>query len=155
MSCLLAGLDLPVDAYYLNRVGFPPPLTKEGSAGLQIDAGQPKCTPRVTAARRGLSDISTVTQPVREGGLMLSLWDHQGNARRPRAAETEQPERTLGFSPESSRVRRLPVACALSGSNHILKGFLTRNAGVKKYMAPVPPARVFHGWFCMLHVLTD
>lgn len=67
----------------------------------------------------------------------------------------EEPERTLKLSPESSRVRRLPVACALSGSNHILKGFLTRNTGMEKSIAPVPPGSILHGWFCMLYVLTD
>lgn len=79
MGCLL---DLPVDVYYLNRVSFLPPVTKEGTAGLQIDAGQTNCASRVTA---GLSDISTVTQLAR-GGLMLSLCDHQGNGWRPGAA---------------------------------------------------------------------
>lgn len=82
----LTGLDLPVDVYYLNWVSFLPPVMKEGTAGLQIDAGQPNCTSRVTAARRGLSDIGTVTQSARGGGLMLSLCDHQGNGRRPGAA---------------------------------------------------------------------
>lgn len=155
MSRLLAGPDLLVGVFYLNRVGFLPPVTKEGTGALQRDAGQPNCRSGVTAARRGPSDISTVTQPAREDGLMPSLSDHQGNGRRAGAAWTEQPERTVDLSPEPSRVRRFPVACALSGSNHILKGLLTRNAGMKKYAAPVPPASVFHGWFCMLHVLTD
>lgn len=45
MSRLLAGLDLTVDVYYLNRVSFLPAVTKEGTAGLQTDAGQPICAP--------------------------------------------------------------------------------------------------------------
>lgn len=85
MSRFLAGLDLPVDIYYLNRLGFLPPVMKEGTGGLQIDAGQPSRASRVTAGRRSPSDISTATQPAR-GGPMLSLCDHQGSGRRPGAA---------------------------------------------------------------------
>lgn len=109
----------------------------------------------VTAARQGPCDISTVAQAAREGGLMPSLCDHQGNGRRAGAASAEQPGRTLDLCPESSRVRRLPEACALSGSNHILKGSLTRNTGMENHTAPVPPGSLFHGWFCMLYVLAD
>lgn len=57
------------------------------------------------------------------------------------------------FPSESSRVRGLPVARLLSGSNHILKGFLTRNTSMKKYIAPVPlGGNSFQGWFWMLYV---
>lgn len=86
-------------------------------------------------------------------GLMVSLCGHRGNEGRPGAAFTDRPYRALNFCLESSRVRRLPVARSLSGSNHILKGFLTRNTGMKKYIAPVARGSGFHGWFYLMFYL--
>lgn len=69
---------------------------------------------------------------------MASLCDRGGNEGRPGAALHREALKDSKFPPESSRVRRLPVARLLSGSNHILKGFLTRNTHKKKNIAPVP-----------------
>lgn len=70
--------------------------------------------------------------------LTLSLCGHARKWRKTRGQLfTERPCRTLNLSSESSRVRGLPVARSVSGSNHILKGILTRNTTMKKFIAPV------------------
>lgn len=63
---------------------------------------------------------------------MASLCDRGGNEGRLRAALHREALKDSKFPSELSRVRRLPVARSLSGSNHILKGFLTRNTRKKK-----------------------
>lgn len=77
-------------------------------------------------------------------GVPFVTW--RGNEGRPGAAFYRGALKDSKFPSESSRVRGLPVARLLSGSNHILKGFLTRNTSMKKYIAPVPlGGTVFRG----------
>lgn len=87
--------------------------------------------PNITAQRPSLSDAGVSTIQVQRC-LMASLCDRGGNEGRPGAALHREALKDSKFPPESSRVRRLPVARLLSGSNHILKGFLTRNTHKKK-----------------------
>lgn len=106
----------------------------------------------ITAQRPSLSDAGVSTIQVQRC-LMASLCDRGGNEGRPGAALHREALKDSKFPPESSRVRRLPVARLLSGSNHILKGFLTRNTHKKKkYCTCSFGGGAFQGWFWKLYV---
>lgn len=80
--------------------------------------------------------------------IQVASWhcDRRGSEGRPGIAFYRGALKDSKFPSELSRVRGLPVARLLSGSNHILKGFLTRNTSMKKYIAPVPlGGTVFRG----------
>lgn len=152
--CWLDWTCLLTSFIWIGSVSFLPSRRKELQLCRLMQASQ---TVGLGSLRRGEALLTSAPSHGRRGRAawsrpFVTIKEMDGA---PGAAWTEQPERTLDFSPGPSRVRRLPVARALSGSNRILKGLLTRNSGIKKYAAPVAPASVFHGWFCMFRVLTD
>lgn len=106
---------------------FPgPSVVEEGSVGLQIDTVKLHMSGRYTDTRPFRHQCKLGAAP---WSPFVSLEEVESDLGQ---LLPSSPKETPNFSPAWSRVRRLPVARTLSGSNRILKGFLTRKTGMKK-----------------------